>query len=221
MAKKQAKSRNLVIFTLIVIALIVTLFVLNQMSKEAGKYQSFDNAPELTGQPLLGNKDAKVTIYEFGDYKCPSCKYWGEQIYPKLVKDYVDTGKANFSFINVLFHGEESRMSSLAAESVLAQNPEAFWPFHEALFRAQPDVESNWVTVNKMLEVAQTIQPGIDMAKLKSDIETLATQPQVTIDEDLVRNFKVKQTPTIMINDVMLDDPFDYDAIVELIEEKL
>ncbi|CAH1197681.1 Disulfide bond formation protein D [Paenibacillus plantiphilus] len=220
MAKKQAKSRNLVIFTLVILVLLIALFVLTQLSNEAGKYQTFGSAPDLTGQPLLGNKDAKVTIYEFGDYKCPACKAWSTTVFPKLMKDYIDTGKANFSYINVLFHAEESRMSALAAESVLAQNPEAFWPYHDAIFHAQPDMESNWVTLNKMLEIAGTIQPAIDTAKLKSDIETLATQPQVSVDEALVKDYKIKQTPTIMINDVMLDDPFDYDAIVKLIEEK-
>lgn len=220
MAKKQAKSRNLVIFTLVIIVLLIALFVVTQMSNEAGKYKTFDNQPDLTGQPLLGNKDAKVTIYEFGDYKCPSCKYWSEEMFPKLKAEYIDTGKANFSYINVLFHAEESRMSALAAESVLVQNPEAFWPFHDAIFRAQPIGEVNWVTLNKMLEIAGTVQPAIDTAKLKSDIETLATQPQVSIDEKLVSDYKIKQTPTIMINDVMVDDPFDYDAIVKLIEEK-
>ncbi|OAB44747.1 hypothetical protein PGLA_04860 [Paenibacillus glacialis] len=66
-------------------------------------------------------------MIEFGDYKCPSCKAWSEHLYPQLMKEYVDTSKVKFAYINVLFHGEESELASLAVESVFDQDPEAFW----------------------------------------------------------------------------------------------
>ncbi|WP_425414764.1 thioredoxin domain-containing protein [Peribacillus kribbensis] len=33
-------------------------------------------------------------MYEFGDYKCPSCKMFNEQVLPSIKKEFVDTGKA-------------------------------------------------------------------------------------------------------------------------------
>ncbi|WP_243463044.1 thioredoxin domain-containing protein [Mesobacillus boroniphilus] len=44
----------------------------------------------------------------------PACKAWSQNFYPQLVKDYVETGKVKFAYINVLFHGEESKLGSLA-----------------------------------------------------------------------------------------------------------
>ncbi|MCQ6559444.1 DsbA family protein [Paenibacillus mendelii] len=210
--------RNLIIFTAIIVVLFVLMVVLNQAAKEP---VTLDKAPDITNQPVEGSQEAKVNIVEFGDYKCPTCKAWGEQIYPKLKKDYIDTGKVKFSYINVLFHGEESKLGAIAGESIWAQNPEAFWPFHEALFKAQPAVNHDdlWLTPEKVLEVAGTISPAIDADKLKSDMDSQATLPQVELDEKLVEEFKITGTPTIMINKVKLDDPFDYDAIVKLIEE--
>ncbi|MDA6082947.1 thioredoxin domain-containing protein, partial [Escherichia coli] len=78
-------------------------------------------------------------VVEFGDFKCPACKAWGQNIFPKLVEDYVDTGKVKFSYINVLFHGDESKLGSVAAEAVYKQNPDSYWDFNKALFDAHPD----------------------------------------------------------------------------------
>ncbi|UVI28928.1 DsbA family protein [Paenibacillus spongiae] len=213
--------KNLIIFTTILVGLFVLLVVLNQATKDPVTV-ALDSTPDITNQPVEGSQDAKVTIVEFGDYMCPSCKLWGEQIYPKLQKDYIETGKAKFAYINVLFHNE-SGVGALASESVLAQNPDAFWPFHKALFDAQPSVNHDepWLTKEKVLEVAGKVQPAIDTDKMKADMEADAAKTQVDLDEKLVKDFKISSTPTIMINNVKLDNPFDYDAIVKLIEEQL
>ncbi|MBT2583226.1 thioredoxin domain-containing protein [Planococcus sp. ISL-109] len=120
----------------------------------------------------LGKEEAPVTVVEFGDFKCPSCKAWGETVYPQLVEDYVDTGEVKFSYINVLFHGDESTLASLAAESVYQQSPKAYWDFYKALFAAQPEQKHDaaWVTPEKVLEVAAEF-PSIDQGKLESDME--------------------------------------------------
>eukprot|EP00130_Batrachochytrium_dendrobatidis_P008522 XP_006683397.1 hypothetical protein BATDEDRAFT_28910 [Batrachochytrium dendrobatidis JAM81] len=178
--------------------------------------------PFLVLSFFIGDPDAPVTVVEFGDFKCPSCKAWGENIYPQLVSDYVDTGKVKFSFINVLFHGEESELASLAAESVYKQNPDSYWEFHKALFKEQPSEnhDSSWVTIEKILEVASGVS-GIDTDKLKSDIESNSEIDEVNKDTELVTEFEVQLTPTIMVNETMIEDPFDYEAIKNAIDNAL
>jgi len=163
-----------------------------------------------------------VTVVEFGDFKCPSCKSWGETILPQLKKDYVDTGKVNFSYVNVLFHGEESTLGSLAAESVFKQNHDVYWGFHQALFEEQPneDHDSLWITDEKIVEIANTI-PNIDIEKLKTSIEQQSEIEEINKDTKLVEEFNVQFTPSIMVNGTMLEDPFDYEAIKILIDKEL
>ena len=177
---------------------------------------------DITGQPLLGEEEAPVTIVEFGDFKCPSCKAWGESVYPALVKEYIETGKVKFSFVNVLFHGEESTLASIAAESVLQRNPEVYWDFHNALFDAQPveDHHALWVTPERILEIASGF-PEIEQTLLKEDMEQQTTMENVKIDEELVREAGVSMTPTIVINGKVMENPFDYDAIKEAIEQEI
>ena len=50
----------------------------------------------LDGVPMLGNKDAPITIVEFTDYQCPFCQRFHVTTYPELKKNYIDTGKVRF-----------------------------------------------------------------------------------------------------------------------------
>ncbi|GKW46956.1 DsbA family protein [Planococcus sp. NCCP-2050] len=217
--KKQSGMKLAVILTLAAVAVLAAIVVLtNQQSASSVETANVD----ITGQPTLGESDAPVTIVEFGDFKCPSCKAWGEMVYPQLVTDYVDTGDVKFAYINVLFHGNESVVGSLAAEAVYEQNPESYWDFHKALFAEQPteNHDGAWLTPEKTLEVASQF-PAIDPEKLKADMEKQETMDRVEVDKALVEKHDVSMTPTIVVNGQTLEDPFDYDAIKALIDEAL
>jgi protein-disulfide isomerase len=75
--------------------LLVSLFALaGSLSPVAGqgKFIGVDD------DPVLGDAGAKVTIIEFGDYQCPSCRMFWKDVEPRLKKDYVDTGKVKLVF---------------------------------------------------------------------------------------------------------------------------
>ncbi len=50
----------------------------------------------LEGAPMLGHKDAPITMVEFTDYQCPYCQRFHLQVYSELKKNYIDTGKVRF-----------------------------------------------------------------------------------------------------------------------------
>lgn len=221
MKSNNSSMKIAVIITTFIIILGVALVVLsNNNNSEVG--ETHTEQPPVEGQPVLGKDEASVTVVEFGDFKCPACKVWGETIYPQLINDYVNTGKINFSYINTPFHGKESTLASLAAESILEQNPEAYWDFHNALFAEQPSEnhDSQWVTVDKILEIAGRIH-DIDLERLESALEEQSEMEKVNRDVELVEEFNVQMTPSIMVNDIMLEDPFDYEAIKNLIDQEL
>lgn len=211
-----------VILTLVAVVLITAIVVISN-NKAPVETDIARQEVDLTGQPLLGEKDAPVTVVEFGDYKCPSCKAWGEMIYPQLVEDYVLSGDVNFSYINVLFHGKESVIAALGAESVYKQDPDVFWDFHKKVFDAQPEVARHddvWVTTEKLLEIASEY-PTINQEQLRRDIDEELTMVQVNLDKELFTEHQVTQTPTIKINGITMEDPFDYEAIKEVINREL
>jgi protein-disulfide isomerase len=216
------KNQWLVIMTVVAVALIALAFVL--LNQDEPTTADRGDHVSIKGQPTLGDSDAKVSVVEFGDYKCPSCKQWGETIYPQLKADYLDKEDVSFSYINVLFHGQESILASLASESVYEQDPESFWKFHKALYDAQPASQQHdnaWVTVEKLKEIAGETT-SVDLAQLEQDLgENSTVLEKVSTDDGLVKENGVQFTPSIMINGVMLEDPFDYEQIQQLIEQDL
>ena len=48
--------------------------------------------------PVLGSKNAKVTMIEFSDYQCPFCRKFWTETYPQIKKEYIDTGKVKFVY---------------------------------------------------------------------------------------------------------------------------
>ncbi len=60
------------------------------------------------GSPILGDPSAPITIVEFGDYQCEQCYAWFHETKPALVRDYIDTGKANLVFVDLAFLGRDS-----------------------------------------------------------------------------------------------------------------
>jgi protein-disulfide isomerase len=220
---KRSPVQFIVIITLIIFALLTALVVLNNQSENANNTTNNYNPPPIANQPTLGEQNAKVSIVEFGDYKCPACKAWGEQVYPLLQEEFIDTGKAQFSYINVLFHGEESKLAALAGESIFKQDPASFWTFHKQLFAEQPaeNHDALWITNEKILEIAKAYTPNIDLDQLNEDLNNQTTLQEVTIDEELVEKYNVQQTPTIFINGIMVENPFDYHEISSLINKEL
>lgn len=218
------KNQLLVWSTIGVAALIAVIVVLSNQSDGQVKDVERTGHVSIEGQPTIGDPNAKVSIVEFGDYKCPSCKQWGETIYPKLKTDYLDKEDVSFSYINVLFHGQESILTSLASESVYKQDPESFWKFHKALYDAQPESQQHddvWVTVETLKEIAGETT-SVDLAQFETDLgENSTVIEEVSKDDGLVKENGVQFTPSIMINGVMLEDPFDYEQIKQLIEQDL
>ncbi len=211
-----------VILTLVAVVLLAAIVIIsNKQAPDESEIVRVD--VDLTGQPILGEESAPVTVVEFGDFKCPSCKVWGEKIYPQLVEDYVLSGKVKFSYVNVLFHGKESVVAAMGAESVYKQDPNVYWDFQKKVFASQPEVASHddvWVTTDKLIELASEF-PSINQEQLKQDVDKELTMDQVNIDKELFTKHNVSQTPTIKINGVTMEDPFDYEAIKKVIESEL
>jgi protein-disulfide isomerase len=222
MSKRSSNPmKPLILITVAIFILVSAIVVLDQSQNNNTENVALASHPPIENQPTLGDLDAVVSVVEFGDYKCQACREWNESIFPLLKKDFIDTGKISFSSINVLFHGDESFLGSLAGESVWKQDQEAFWDFKRALYQEQPARQSHdnpWITVQKVIEVAQSAVPNIDLALFEEDIINMTYREAVLLDDQLVDQFKVNQTPSIIINGKMVENPFDYAEIKQLIE---
>lgn len=174
---------------------------------------------DLTGQPIIGSPAAKVSIVQFGNYKCAACKTWEEDIFPRLKEEIINRGIANFSFINYPFSDSFSRMAAHAGEEVFRQKPGAFWKFHKALYNAQSLDREDWITMPLLLDIAKRSSPDIDLKQLEQAIHNRLNEPAIVQDLNLKNIAKIAGVPKVFVNGKEFEGQWDsYDELKSFIE---
>lgn len=118
----------------------------------------------ISDSPMLGDKNAKVTLVEFSDYECPFCKRHFEQVYPQLKKDYIDTGKVRLVYRNypLPFHDPMSTYEAQAALCAREQGGDvAYFKVHDEMFK-QTTSNGNGLTKDKIRQIAADIGLNAD-----------------------------------------------------------
>ena len=100
------------------------------------------------GSPILGDPSAPITIVEFGDYQCEQCYAWFHETKPALVRDYIDTGKANLVFVDLAFLGRDSIPASMA--TYCAEDQGMYWEYHDLLYNFQEQVDNGWANSERL-----------------------------------------------------------------------
>ena len=79
------------------------------------------------GEPFIGDDKAPVVMAYWYDYQCPFCRQNEESVLPRLIKDYVDTGKVKVVFKDFAFLGPDSQTAGYAARAVWQTTPDKFY----------------------------------------------------------------------------------------------
>ncbi|MDP2676943.1 MAG: DsbA family protein [bacterium] len=141
---------------------------------------------------ILGNPDAPVTFFEFGDFECPFCAKFHQEARKDLMEKYVSTGQVrviwrHFPLISI--HPLAEPMSE-AAECAGEQGK--FWEYHDGIY------ESPVLTAQLLLTLAQNL--GLNMEQFTSCLESGKYAQKVADDFDLGQRVNVSGTPTFFIN---------------------
>ena len=152
----------------------------------------------LKNVPVMGNKDAKVTVVEYSDFQCPFCKRANDMI-PDLMKDYGD--KISFYYKQLPLPNHNWAMSAaVAALCAYNQGNQKFWDFHDSLFNNQnqintgnahlsdetkPEVEEQFQEAQKLglnstptFVVDGIVVPGADLNAIKNAIDSRLSEKQ-------------------------------------------
>ena len=195
------KKMMLGIIVLIVIALIGFFFVRPMLiKKELPKPVVIDTQ----NQPTLGNPKAKVHMVVFEDLKCSNCARFNRELVPYIQKEFIDTGVAKYTMMNVAFI-QGSMPAANAARCVYAQNQALFFDYTRTLFYHQPPEDEDWATVPYLLNYASQIK-GIDTAQLGQCI--VKSPYDSIIHNNLKQAMKIMNgivlTPTLYINGIVV-----------------
>jgi protein-disulfide isomerase len=111
-------------------ALCLALCAAGTLAQESGYRQvHFRLEPD---ELALGRADAPLTLVEFTDYQCPYCRHFQAETFPRLKREFIDTGKVRFIMrdLPLDFH-PQAQPAAEAAHCAAAQGK--FWPVHDAL----------------------------------------------------------------------------------------
>ncbi len=185
----------------VVLVAIVTIFASSYMSdfetSRAPNTEDEFQTLELKQAPVLGSKDATVTIIEVGDYQCHMCKLWFEETRPQIVENYIETGKANLVFLDMPFLGSDSTPASEA--TYCADDQGKYWEYHSMLFTYQEDeIDGGWANANRLQAIAFNL--GLDIEQFDKCMTTDDHYSRVNYNKQVaVTEFGAKSTPTFMI----------------------
>ncbi len=158
----------------------------------------------LEGQPALGDPNAPVKVALFEDFKCPACKNFEEQVWPKLEKDYITTGKVQAYFVYFqIING--STLAGIAGECAYHQSEKLFWDYKTIIYRSQENEGLDWATSDKMVELAKTYVPDLNADELKTCIDEKRYADDIQKDRDMGITAGVQGTPSIFINGQKLE----------------
>ena len=149
--------------------------------------------------PVLGAKDAPVTITVFADFQCP----YSVREYPRLkevMQKYPDKIKVVFKHFPLHFH-KKARPAHAAAELANAQGgSELFWKMHDMII-----AEPKKLDISDFRQYAQIL--NIDLVQFDNTLNNEA-KIDTLLKADLTEAKKcnVTGTPSVFINGLKLAD---------------
>jgi protein-disulfide isomerase len=160
---------------------------------------------DVSGQPLLGNASAPVTMAVFEDFRCPGCQNFELNVMPDIRRDYVEDGRVRVAYFNlpVVAPVTASEHVARVGECVFQQSNDAFWEMKTPLYRAQQQLGD----ARRVVELALTYAPGIDAGALDACLANPSSLQAVRDDATLAVRLEVRATPTVIVNGRKVDSP--------------
>lgn len=209
---------NLATYILAVCAVVVVGLLIRK--------EFFLNHKPLTSEPIryigkmdtldlggiqIGSKDAEVTIIEFFDYQCPSCRKFKETV-DYIVKNFKNQIKVWYVHLPLSYH-HNAFEAALVAEC--ANRQDRFLVAHDYLFQNQKRLSSlNWRTLAEKINIPNT-------RKFMRCIENEETATSVNKGLSAGIQFHVSAIPTILINGNMYKGAIPPEQLKTLVQLEL
>lgn len=167
--------------------------------------------PINTDDHVLGPRDAKVAIVEYGDFECPSCAQaaHGLQIILQRFEPQVCLVFRHYPLMQIHVH---AMAAAEAAEAAAAQG--RFWPMHDLLFRHELHLGRE-----RLLYCARAA--GLDMRRFERELDAGVHRARVERDIESGRASHIKSTPAIFVNGARCDVSFGLQRLEEAVGKLL
>lgn len=137
---------------------------------------------------VAGPANAKVTVAEFFDYRCPHCKA------SLAAMQHLAAGKnIRIAFVERPILTPDSLVAAEAAVAARRQG-DKYVPFHFALMATAGELPKD-----RILDIAKSV--GLDTARLEKDMADPAVLDSIKASNGLADRLHFDGTPTFVVND--------------------
>jgi protein-disulfide isomerase len=205
-----------IVAALVLLALFIVgtlAFKNNQQSAAQAHVQVNQEALMRMHSPMIGAQNAKVTIVEFLDPACEACAVF----YP-FVKELMAKNPEQIRLViryAPLHQGAEQVIAVLEA----ARKQGKYWPALETVLATQEQWAINHqANVDLVLPLLAPL--GLDMAQLKTDMQSSSIQMLIQQEIADSKALGVNKTPSYFVNGKPLQS-FGYQQLSDLVNEAL
>lgn len=146
----------------------------------------------IAGAPSLGRADAPVTIVEFSDFECPFCQRYVKSTLPQIKRDYVDTGKVRYVFLDFPLEQMHPRARKAGEAAHCAAEQGKFWEMHDLLF-----AQTGKLDVKQFTENARKLE--LDAAAFGGCLESGKQSAKINAGLASGRLIGINATPSFVI----------------------
>ena len=184
-----------------------TLIALAAREEAERKQTGLSKVRDDQGDPVMGNANGTITLYEFSDYNCGYCKRVFEPI-QQLVRDNPDVRLVIKEFPIL------SQSSLFAAKAAIAAEMQGkFGDYHIAMmtYRGQ---------ITDAVVMRMAAQAGVDIEQLKSDMESSKTMAIIQRTREAAAALEINGTPGLVVGDTVVPGAIGLDELIKLIAEE-
>jgi protein-disulfide isomerase len=164
----------------------------------------------LTGRPVRGNKNARLTVVVYDDFQCPYCSRMHETL-NDVLKSYGDRIRVVYKDYPLFELHPWAERAAVDSGCLAKQSEGAYWDFADYVHANPQQIKGEQRAVpGQLAEVDRiTLEIGrkhlTDAAALKSCVETQATKSELNASVKEAETVGVESTPAIFIDGMKMD----------------
>lgn len=183
-------------------------------------FAQVDPVAFLEARHAMGPEDAAYVIREFSDFQCPFCANYALEALPFIKGVLLERSDVRFEYHHFPLQSIHANAvpAAEAAECVTdANDADAFWPYHDALFERQRAWAQLGEPAPYFVRLAADI--GLDIDGVAACIED-RTHADVVADSYRVAagDLSLGGTPTVFVNGFRVGEFLDIESYLALFE---
>jgi len=173
--------------------------------------------PVVAKSPTTGAANPKVTVVEFSDFECPSCRHAAGYLEPILKAHGDNVRYVRFDMPLMAMH-PWAFTAAVAGRAVHRQKPDLFWTYKKHVYENQEKLSA--FTIDDFVRgFAQDHE--LDMTRFDADVASPAVKSEILDGVAAAFINDVRATPTYLVNGVTVDPGADGKALADYVEKAL